>query len=345
MKQQPNNPKNAGIAGRLNMAGWRKHYVAAMTADEETWQQREPGSNLGRVFIILLLLHVFLIGAVVFFNVISPKSQPAVATVKPAVANPLATTLKTAASTTVPKALAIKPAAEIPPAALTPALTSPKTVVKLSETAIYDVRSGDNVPGIATALGISAADLIRLNNLDSTELYPGRKLTYPRKSAPPVLKAMPIPTLANYNVSSKPETIKTTSPAHENTTPVKLKDNPVLTSADSPPKSNAARTTVQAGDQPPTIKPLQKIEPSSIATKPKSAPSSESSKTAITTSKTDKATKDTTSRRSHMVGPKETLYSIARKYGVKVDALQKTNNIKDPTMLRDGMKLVIPSKS
>jgi LysM repeat protein len=45
------------------------------------------------------------------------------------------------------------------------------------------------------------------------------------------------------------------------------------------------------------------------------------------------------------VGPKETLYSIARKYGVKTETLQKANGIKDPTTLREGMKLVIPAKS
>ena len=39
------------------------------------------------------------------------------------------------------------------------------------------------------------------------------------------------------------------------------------------------------------------------------------------------------------------LYAIARKYGVKIDALQKINGIKDPTKLRDGMKLTIPPKN
>jgi len=46
-----------------------------------------------------------------------------------------------------------------------------------------------------------------------------------------------------------------------------------------------------------------------------------------------------------VVGSKDTLYSISKKYGVSVSALQKANNIKDPTLLRDGSKLVIPSKS
>ncbi|MCE9518922.1 MAG: LysM peptidoglycan-binding domain-containing protein [Verrucomicrobia bacterium] len=345
MKQESKQPKNAGIAGRLNMAGWRKHYVAAMTADEETWPQREPGSNLGRVFIILLLLHVFLIGAVVFYNVISPKSPPAVATAKPTLAKPEATTLKTAASTSVPKALAINPSSDNLPAVMTPVLAPPNPEARLVETAIYDVRSGDNVPGIAAALGVSAADLIRLNNLDNTELYPGRKLTYPKKMALPVLKAMPIPSNSTNTATSRPGTIKTVSATSANTAPVKLKENPAVTSSDSPPKTITAKTTVQAGDQPPATIAMHKETPSGSSAKPKTTPVTDSSKPAKTTAKIEKPVKDAASRRSHIVGPKETLYSIARKYGVKVDALQKANSIKDPTALRDGMKLVIPSKN
>src|SRR5437773_2647085 len=113
MNQEPKNPKG-GIAGRLNMAGWRKHYVAAMTADEDAWPQREPGSNLGRVFIILLLLHGFLIGAVVLYNVIAPKSQPAIAAGKTVPARPGVKTSDTAATTKVPKAVAIKTAGDKP---------------------------------------------------------------------------------------------------------------------------------------------------------------------------------------------------------------------------------------
>lgn len=344
MNQEPKNPKTAGIAGRLNMAGWRKHYVAAMTADEETWPQREPGGNLGRFFIILLLLHVFLIGAVVFYNVISPKSPPSVASAKTTLAKPQTANLITAASVTVPVPVSSKSTADNQPVAMTPALTTPRPEPRMVETAVYDVRSGDNVPGIAAALGVSVADLIKLNNLDSTELYPGRKLSYPKKPAPPVLKAMPIPTIAAFNASSKTAVLNTTSSVNEATTPVKLKEKPVLTSADSPPKPTATKT-VQAADQPPVIKPVNKIEPSGPATKPKAATTPEASKTAKTATKPEKTVKDTTSRRSHVVGPKETLYSIARKYGVKVDALQKANGIKDPTTLRDGMKLAIPAKS
>ena len=42
------------------------------------------------------------------------------------------------------------------------------------------------------------------------------------------------------------------------------------------------------------------------------------------------------------MGKGDTIYSLARKYKVSPDALQKANNIKDPTRLAPGRALVIP---
>jgi len=48
---------------------------------------------------------------------------------------------------------------------------------------------------------------------------------------------------------------------------------------------------------------------------------------------------------TYRVKPKETFYSIAKKYSVSVSALMKRNGITDPRKLRSGQKLVIPSKA
>ena len=45
---------------------------------------------------------------------------------------------------------------------------------------------------------------------------------------------------------------------------------------------------------------------------------------------------------THRIARGETLYSIARKYGVTVDLLQRSNGIVDPTRLRSGQELTIP---
>lgn len=44
----------------------------------------------------------------------------------------------------------------------------------------------------------------------------------------------------------------------------------------------------------------------------------------------------------HRIARGETLYSIAKEYGVTVSLLQSSNGITDPTMLRSGQELTIP---
>ena len=45
---------------------------------------------------------------------------------------------------------------------------------------------------------------------------------------------------------------------------------------------------------------------------------------------------------THRIARGETLYSIAKKYNVTVDLLQRSNGITDPTRLRSGQELTIP---
>ncbi|MEW6524403.1 MAG: LysM peptidoglycan-binding domain-containing protein [Bacillota bacterium] len=46
----------------------------------------------------------------------------------------------------------------------------------------------------------------------------------------------------------------------------------------------------------------------------------------------------------HVVQSGDTLYSLARRYGVSVDALIQVNNIKNPDRLSIGMELLVPSR-
>ncbi len=113
---------------------------------------------------------------------------------------------------------------------------------------------------------------------------------------------------------------------------------------DQPP---APKPTVKSHveDSPPA-KPKTETKAKSDDAKPKKSTKTDKSESK-TTSKTDKSSKDKESsgKHTHVVGSKETLYSISKKFGVSVSALQKANGIKDPTQLRDGTKLIIPSKS
>ena len=354
---KPENRKNDGarsLAGRLNMAGWRKHYVAAMTADEEEWPQRERTSGLGRIFIIVLLLHLFIAGAVVLYNIISPKTAP-IARVEAKPVNTKSVSTAAAVNKGAPQPKAAPPAPAAAKGAPAPASAS-------DDTATYEVKTGDNLPGIAAALGVNAEELVKMNDLDKTDLFPGRRIVYSKKSvvkpaaaAPVVAPApAPAPKIAAASTPDKKNTVqqaKSSPPATEKTEEGK---------ADALPKATLIKTPDPA-DQPPATKPAPKDDTSSpppakpkTETKPKTEakaePKSEPAKSTKTASKSDKsekaekASRDTSGRKTYVTTSKDTLYSISRRFGVKVETLMKVNGIKDPTLLRDGTKLIIPSK-
>ena len=210
-------------------------------------------------------------------------------------------------------------------------------------TGTYEVKTGDNLPGIASALGVDAQVLVKLNDLANTNLYPGRKIVYPK----------------NTTAKSNPASAATTPPLPrlqspmllaQNTTGDKKNDPPAketvaASSSDSPPKAILIKKPDPA-DQPPAPPRLKERESSTPPpAKPKTETKPEPAKPTAKTEKTEKPSRDTAGRRTHLVTSKDTLYSISRKYGVKIEALIKANNIKDPTMLRDGTKLIIPSKN
>lgn len=46
---------------------------------------------------------------------------------------------------------------------------------------------------------------------------------------------------------------------------------------------------------------------------------------------------------THVVGPSETLWRISKIYNVDMDTLLRVNRIADPTLIKNGQKLIIPS--
>src|SRR3954463_15641924 len=55
---------------------WR-HYVATVDTDHE-WDEERPqqGRGSNRLFLFLLLFHIFLIGSVVLYNLVSERPKP-----------------------------------------------------------------------------------------------------------------------------------------------------------------------------------------------------------------------------------------------------------------------------
>lgn len=332
---------------------FRRHYVSAVeNGDQADWTEREQSGNLGRVFVFLLLLHVFLIGAIVLYNIVSDR----------------------------PKVTVASSMGKAPPALPADGTeTSSGATVKRSELSEYPVRSGDTVQSIADATGATTEEIIRLNQLDQNgELYVGRRLQLPLrkevanevpapaaalvqtpgqtshettvaaarevsgkagKGQPESFKAAgtdtagtksksgeshPAPTL----IKAKPVTLQDAPPAETRAT--KLEDSPPAGKAGSGGSAQKAIpvSPVKLQDAPPKEKPAPKAPPVVAETaKEKPAPAAA-----------------TGGGRSYEIKGGDTFYSIARKNGINVNELIKANPGTNPSRLKKGMTIKIPAK-
>ena len=122
----------------------------------------EPNVKLSSAFVVVLVLHVVAVGGIYAFNAIKAHQPPAF---EEADSPPQHQPEQAAAAATTQ-------IVDAPAATPAPART-------------YFVKSGDTILRIATAYGISAGDLIDLNNLrDLGGIHVGQELKLPPGAAP-----------------------------------------------------------------------------------------------------------------------------------------------------------------
>lgn len=355
-KSHSDSKKQSGF----NADQFRRHYVSAVDTDQSAaWSEAESTGYLGRVFMVLLLMHVFLIGAVVLYNVVADKPKTEMVESSTNANKKADAARKDAVAVTKPR-----PKDSIIPGA------SPKP----GEMGEYQVRSGDSLKSITEATGVKAEDIIRINQLDTNgELYVGRKLLLPAKkvedaapkavpvnaqqitSVTPPAKAAPLNTAGVTKTTvagtpqevapklvAKPKTVEMAKLQLEQGSPkpVAVKVDGVI--KEMLPEEKAKTTVVE--NAPPVAKPVASAAPASTPEVSNVA----SVKTVP--QKTEKAlpakssgVKSTGS--THGVKSGETFYSIARKYGVSINDLMKLNGYTKAGSLRDGVKLKIPAKN
>ena len=325
---------------------WR-HYVATVDTDQEWSQERpQPGRASNRLFLFLLLFHIFLIGSVVLFNLVSERPKPVFVD-------------NSAPTKTTPKKAVDKQA---PNSNVVPA-------IKQGETVEHRVAQGDTLKSIADNSGATQDEIAKLNHIDvNMQLAVGSVLRVPKpKSKPPVIPVGLQPSRVeeksvSARVSTTPTTSTTLFAAVEPSNSSKKVES-------SPPPASAPKKTETIASKSPEDKPKPKVEdtPPAVAkaqakekveeappkpkpTEAKAVAKSESTGTTAKSATTTKATetpataKPAVAGKSHTVKPGETFYSISRKYGVKVEDLMRLNSSTDPAKLREGIVLKVPAK-
>lgn len=315
MKPKPEKKKKSVLLDNL-LGGERRRHQVAMITEEGEWNRHESNNGMARVFLIMLLVHVGLIGSIIVYDFIGTDSgQPAPA----------------------PSSLSSGP-----PLAKTPARTAPDSPVAGSaadsvmiSSENYRVESGDSLPSIAARRGVDLADLIQLNQLDTsgTELKPGTVLKIPARQVSEPAKYATVKAFPSAPINQelpKAESIlpiETAPPAAKEVTAA------VANPPNTPPASSTPIPPAVAPVAPPPAKTVAPPSVAQVPNPPKATPAPPKSSPA-----------PSNSARSHTMSKGDTLYSLSRKYGVSVSAIQKANNITNPNAIREGSKLTIPAK-
>jgi LysM repeat protein len=330
---------------------WR-HYVATVDTNQEWSEERpQPGRGSNRLFLFLLLFHIFLIASVVLFNLVAERPKPVF------VDNsiPASKTAKGGASTPAGKAGAGAGAQQ--------------------ETVSHTVTEADTLKSIAATAGVSQEEIAKMNNIGvDTRLAVGSVLRVPKPKAKPAVAIIATPVqparVPDKVLTVKPEVetsmfaaaipttalkkVEPTPPPKQEVVAKKLpEEKPKAKVEDSLPPAPKPKALAKVEDSPPAAKakppvksedtsPSAKVKPTeskALVRNETPAKNDEPSKPAAAKST---ATAKAASAASHTVKPKETFYSISRKYHVNVNELMKMNGFSDPAKLREGVVLKVP---
>ncbi|MBX7207661.1 MAG: LysM peptidoglycan-binding domain-containing protein [Verrucomicrobiaceae bacterium] len=360
----------------------RRHHVTAFITQEGDWNRQEPNTGFARVFIAMLILHVFIIGGIILSD-FRGSSKPVPRA--PAV---------TAAMLT--KSSAELSASHTPPAA-SPGSSDDANYEK------YTVASGDSLPTIVARFGVDKDEFVQLNHLDqgggfsagTVLLIPNRKVaepmlitaarTMPEIGVKPPSDDAPATTSATTTdaagtpppaddaaavAAAAPDSASTSSSTSGTDTaaPASAADSTtaLVPLPEMPADSVAVQEHTQADAPPETAKPVEsktdtvakeparqkntskKVATAAPAPKPVPPPSEMKSRPITKADSPPKAQNKTSPAKAaggtHVLAKGETLYRLSGMYGVSVESLMKANNVKDAAKLRDGTKLIIPAK-
>lgn len=155
----------------LNLLDGERHrHRVALVTEEGEWNQHEPNSGMARMFVVMLLVHVVLIGGIIIYDFMGDEQTPQ--------------------QTATQAARAMGGASGLPQ-------TSPEVVNAQAQAALnteehdnYEMRSGDSLKSIAAKFSTTEEEITKLNMIDKgLQIGPGTMLRVPKQAVP---SAIPI---------------------------------------------------------------------------------------------------------------------------------------------------------
>ena len=300
--------------GMLHQMHAKMNRLPAHLTREDDWSQDQPGVRLSRVFGVVLGIHIVAIGGLVAYEMFrhhEPAVPAGASALRPAVREARPAAAGAAAAQRVTDAFADDPVHE--------------GLIK------HVVAPGERLADIAARYGVDERALTAKNRIGNARPFAsGMKLVIPNRqlqAAAPVVTPAPLSGLAGSSpVAGSGNTLRT-PPGYDPSIPT-LRAEPV----DEPAPARAAAPK-PAVAKPAARPPTSERKPSAVAAGPK--------KPVAPVRKVETAAKPKAKGRVHVVREGDTAYQIARKYGVNLDQLIRTNGI-NPNTLRPGTSLTIP---
>jgi len=396
--------KKDSLIIKLMDADHHRHRVALVT-DEGEWNQHEPNTGMARMFLVMLIIHIALIGGIIVYDFMGEEEVPV--------------------QTITQSVRAQAPTSDLPQASQEVINAQANAVANPDHnTEQYTVSSGDSIRSIAEKHGTTEDIIIQMNRLDKgIQIEPGTLLNVPKQAvvsavpldrekalamarqfpsqtqaqivrpenAPASLAAVtsPISLLApgeaaplGDSLGAAAEAIAIAAPASDAVPAQQIigRVNPeamaalakataetekaiavvdeALSTNKTESKSSAAPKAESKTEPKVQLKklvaesetehPLKAIPVSMTSQKPQRITDTPSvSKVLLKKTVKENPPKTATTKatsKTHTVASGETLYRLSSKYGVSIAAIQKANNIKNPNAMRQGMKLIIPTK-
>ena len=300
--------------------------LSARVTREEDWQTDVPNIRLSRAFVIVLLMHLVVGGALIAFTLMNPGDVNA--QVKPEPKKPAEELAGVDSTTEKASGKSMAPPAEV------------AQVGRPDDMRRHIVHSGDSVSKIARQYGVSSDEIHAVNRIDELyQLYQGRVLKIPVSASSPVPLESAIasrPSITRINE------VKTDAPrfpithmrpdvakpfANEIPTPptvgVKEPIKPKTTTPISRPvvEEEVVVTPRRTEREPTIVRPREKP----VAAKPVPVP-----------------TERRPAGKTYKVVKGDNPFRIAQKYGVNYKTLLSHNGITDPSKLQIGQTLKIP---
>lgn len=166
-------PKSKETKLLLNLLDGKRHrHRVALVTEEGEWNQHEPNSGMARMFVVMLLVHVVLIGGIIIYDFMGDEAAPQ--------------------QTATQAARAMAGTSGLP-------MTSPEVVSAQARAAAdteqhdnYEMRSGDSLKSIAAKFGTTEEEITRLNLIDKgLQIGPGTNLRVPKQVVPSAIPVDP----------------------------------------------------------------------------------------------------------------------------------------------------------